>query len=161
MNAPEIKLERLKPMLAAYTHAQSSTPEEDAQKRIFKYAETNGLLQKGARLFGRNTYPTDKPEPHGYEYFLTLEKAIEGTDEVAIKEFPGGLYAVLRIKSLFNIAEGWKTLFERVQKSGYEPVGLLKDEHGWINAAFEEHLNWQDTKPPSEWVFDLLVQLKE
>ena len=28
-------------------------------------AWAKGLLEKGARVFGRNTYPTDKPEPNG------------------------------------------------------------------------------------------------
>jgi len=57
-------------MQAAYVHAFSATPEEDAQRRIIDWAKSRNLTTSdGVRLFGRNTYPTENPEPHGYEYY--------------------------------------------------------------------------------------------
>ena len=55
--------------------------------------------------WSRNTYPTNDPEPHGYEYFLTvgLDVVVEG--DVDVKEIPGGLYAVLRFTDLARIGE--------------------------------------------------------
>jgi len=39
------------------------------------WAKPKGLLEKdiGTRVFGRNTYPTDNPEPHGYEFFADYQ----------------------------------------------------------------------------------------
>jgi len=162
LEKPDVKLQRLTPMTAAYVHADGPNPEEDARKIITQYSTTNGLTQKkGARLFGRNTYPTDAPEPHGYEYYLTVDSDVKSGGEISIKEVPGGLYAVLEVKNLFNIVEGWKSLFSWVESKGHEPVGLTKGEHGWVNSAFEELVNWQEDKPPTEWVFNLWVQLKK
>ncbi len=37
------------------------------------------MPEKGveARLFGRNTYPTMRPEPHGYALFLTWVRMLK------------------------------------------------------------------------------------
>jgi len=158
----EVRVERLKAMRATYTHALSDTPEEDAGKKIMGWAKPKGLLEKGsrARLFGRNTYPTDNPEPHGYEFFLTVGPDIEPEGEIEIKEIPGGLYAVLRFKDLNHIGEAWSYLWKWIEESEYEHIGWQKGEHGWVN-GFEEHLNWYEQKPQNEWIFDLWVQLKE
>ncbi len=156
----QVKLERLNSMTAACTHAIGAAPEEDALKKILQFAQINDLVKADVRLFGRNTYPTDAPEPHGYEYYLTVNANIQPSNEVAIKQVPGGLYAVYTVKNLFNLVEGWKQLFAWIESSGYEPVGVSKGEHGWVNNAFEELVNWQSEKPPTEWVFNLWVQLK-
>jgi hypothetical protein len=65
----EVRLERLETMRVLYTYGFDDTPEEDAGKKMIELAKFNGLMEKncGARLFGRNVYPTDKPEPYGYE----------------------------------------------------------------------------------------------
>lgn len=158
----EVKLQRLNAMPAAYVHVLSQSPEEDALRTILEYTKINGLTQKtGVRLFGRNTYPTDKPEPHGYEYYLTIDKSAKPMGQVSFKELPGGLYAALSVKNLFKIAEGWANLFSWVESSGHEPVGVTKGGHGWVNSAFEELVSWQQEQPPTEWVFNLFVQLRE
>ena len=68
----KVRIERLETLRAAHVHVQSETPEEDAWKKMESWAKPKGLFEKGARVFGRNTYPTDNPEPHGYEFFLTV-----------------------------------------------------------------------------------------
>lgn len=157
----EFRLERLETMRAAYTHAFSDTPEEDAGRRITEWAKSEGLMKKsvGARLFGRNTYPTDKPEPHGYEFYLTVDHDIEPEGDIEASEIPGGLYAVLRFKNLYKIGEAWEKLWKWIEESDYEHAGWKKGEHGWVD-GFEEHLNWQEEKPQNEWKFDLWVKLK-
>jgi len=158
----EVRLERLKTMRAFYTHAFSDTPEEDAGKRIIEWAKSKGLIEKsiGARLFGRNTYPTDKPEPHGYEFYLTVDSDIKPEGDIKTREIPGGLYAVLSFKNLYKIREAWEKMWKWIEESEYEPADLKKGEHGWVD-GFEEHLNWQEEKTPTEWTFNLWVQLKE
>ncbi len=158
----EVRLERLETTRAVYTHVLSDTPEEDAWRKIERWAKPKGLLEEDSRtrVFGRNTYPTDNPEPHGYEFFLTVGPDAEPEGDIKVGEIPGGLYAVLRFKNLDNIRKAWGHLWNWIKNSEYEHVGWQKGEHGWYN-GFEEQLNWYEKKPPNEWVLDLWVQLKE
>ena len=158
----EVRLERLKTMRAAYSHSSSNTPEEDAKKMIIEWAKSIGLMEKriNARLFGRNTYPTDKPEPHGYELYLTVDSDIELGEDVEIREIPEGLYAVLRFTDLNKIREAWEKFWKWFKDSKYKPVDLKKNKHGWVN-GFEEQVNWREEKPQIEWIFNLWVQIKE
>lgn len=162
LKSMEVRKERLDTMRAAYVHVLSDAPEEDAGKRIIKWAETKHLHRKSVkpRLFGRNTYPSNNPEPHGYEYYLTVSPDIEPLDDIETQEIEGGLYGVLRFKNLEKIREAWEYLWNWIKESEYEYVGWKKGKHGWVN-GFEEHLNWYEKKPQNEWIFDLWVQLKE
>lgn len=157
-----VRVERLEAMRVAHIHVLSDTPEEDAWRKMEAWARPIGLLNKhvGTRVFGRNTYPTDNPEPHGYEFFLTVDPDIKTEGDIDIKEIPGGLYAVLRFRNLNNIGEAWKHLWKWLEESEYEHLGWRKGDHGWVD-GFEEHLNPFDGKPHEEWTFDLRVQLKE
>jgi len=157
----EVRLERLETMRAAHVHAFSETPEEDAWKKMTTWAKPKGLLKEGlgTRVFGRNTYPTDNPEPHGYEFFLTVGDEVEAEGEIDIREIPGGLYAVLRFEGLENMRDAWERLWKWIEESEHEHVGWSKGEHGWYN-GFEEHLNLLE-ESQQKWIFDLWVQLKE
>jgi hypothetical protein len=68
----KISVEKREPLRAVYAYALTETPEEDAWKKIQVWAGQKGLLakEKGTKVFGRNTYPTDNLEPHGYELSL-------------------------------------------------------------------------------------------
>jgi DNA gyrase inhibitor GyrI len=158
----EVRVERFETLRALYTYAFSDTPEEDAEKEIMKMAKTSGLLEKTteARMFGRNVYPTDKPEPHGYEFYLTVPDEIKPEGDHKMKELPSGLYAVLRFKNLIRIREAWEKIWRWIEESSYEHVGWKKSEHGWVG-GFEERIDWQEERPHTEWTFDLWVQLKE
>ncbi|MCX9088573.1 MAG: GyrI-like domain-containing protein [Candidatus Methanoperedens sp.] len=125
------------------------------------WAKPKGLLlEKGARVFGRNTYPTDNPEPHGYEFFLTVGRDIESDGDIDMRQIPGGLYVVLRFKNLENIGNAREHLWNWIKENKYEYIGMRKGDHGWFN-GFEEQINWHEGMPPNEWVFDLWVQLRE
>jgi DNA gyrase inhibitor GyrI len=155
------QLTQLNPLTAAYVYSLSQSPEEETLTKILEYAKTSGLTQKKLRLFGRNIYPTDKPEPHGYEYYLTSDSTIKTKGEVVTGEVSGGLYAVLEIKNLLSIGEGWQKLFSWVEANGHLPVGVSRGKYGWVNSAFEELLDWHQQKPPNEWCFCLWVQIRE
>jgi DNA gyrase inhibitor GyrI len=158
----EVRLERLKTLRTICTHVLSDAPEEDARNRIMEWAEARGLLKRSVkpRLFGRNTYPTDNPAPHGYECYLTVDSFIEPEGDIKMAEIKGGLYAVLRFTQLERIRDAWQRLWDWIKKSEYEHVGWKKGKHGWVN-GFEEHLNWYNQKPHNEWIFDLWVELIE
>jgi hypothetical protein len=111
-------------------------------------------------VFGRNTCPTDAPEPHGYEVFLTVSPAVEPTDDVAIGAIPGGLYAALRFTDISTIGAAWRRLWDWIAASEYDHVGLTRGEHGGVN-GYEERLDWREPNSPSKWTFDLWVQLHE
>jgi hypothetical protein len=152
------ELSRLNSMAAAHVYSLNQPPEEEALNAALMYAKKSGLTEKTSRLFGRNIYLTDKPEPHGYEYYLTAEKTEPG---IEVGEVSGGLYAVLDVKNLFKITEAWRTLIEWVEANGYPAVGVKRGPHGWVNSAYEELLDWQQQKPPEEWRFRLWMQLQE
>lgn len=78
-------------------------------------------------MFGRNVYPTDKPEPHGYELYLTIPDEIKPEGDPKMKELPSGLYAVLRFKNLLRIREAWEKLWKWIEESSYEHVGWKKE----------------------------------
>jgi DNA gyrase inhibitor GyrI len=153
-----VRLERLGTMRAAHVHVLSDAPEEGAMKKMIAWAERKGIGE--ARLFGRNTYPTDNPEPHGYELFLTVGPEIQPDESIDIVELHSGLCAVLRFQNLNEIGEAWKKLWGWIEESKREHIGMKKGEYGWVD-GYEEHLNWHEKKPQNEWIFDLWLQLKE
>lgn len=156
----EPKILRLNTMAAAHFYSLNQPPEEEALTAALQYAKNSGLSEQSSRLFGRNIYLTDQPEPHGYEYYLTVDKT-KPIGDAAVDEVASGLYAVLEVKNLFSLTEGWQTLLGWVKANGHKQVGVKKGPHGWINSAYEELLDWQQQKPPEEWRFRLWVQLKE
>ena len=164
MSEFDVRFEWLHPSKVAYVHASGDNPEEAAMAKILKWADSKGLTgQHELSLFGRNTYPTDHPEPHGYEYYLTFNGDFKPEGEIEIKTLPAGLYAVLRFKNLFMIQDAWMRLIKWVQENGHEQVGMSKGAYGWVNSGFEELINWQELKnqkPPTEWLFDLWLQIK-
>jgi DNA gyrase inhibitor GyrI len=125
-----VRLEKLKLMRAAHVHVLSETPKEDANRKLMGWAERNGVVKQGARLFGRNTYPTDNLEPHGYEFFLTIAQDVKSKGDVDLKEITGGSYAVLRFTSLEKIGEAWQKLWKWFEESKREQTGFRKEEHG-------------------------------
>lgn len=157
----EVRLERLSAMRAAHVHSFSESPEEDAWRKIETWARSIGLFEEslGTRVFGRNTYPTTEPEPHGYEFFLTVSYDVELEDGIDVLEIPHGLYAVLRVESLDNLGEAWERMWNWIGESEHEHVGWRKGEHGWCD-GFEENLTPLE-KDPEKWVFDLWVKLRE
>jgi hypothetical protein len=155
---PELVI--LKPMAAIHFFSLNQPPEEEALTAALQYADKYGLTEQTSRLFGRNIYLTNQPEPHGYEYYLTIDKT-SSDKKVESDLIAGGLYAVLEIKNLFSITEGWKTLNEWIQSNGHKTVGVKRGPHGWVNNAYEELLDWQQQKPPEQWRFRLWMQLQE
>jgi effector-binding domain-containing protein len=158
----ELRIERFNAMRSINVQSLDNNPEEDALRKILEYARNNNLLDKPyVRLFGRNFYPTIKSEPHGYEYYLTVQGEIKPTREMVIRNIPDGLYATLRVKGVFEIPQGWKSLFGMVEASGYKPVGVSRQIYGWATAGFEEIINWQSEASPQAWNINLWLQLKE
>lgn len=156
----EPELRRQQSMAAAHFYSLSSQPEEEALTSALQYAKNNGLTEKTSRLLGRNIYLTDKPEPHGYEYYLAADRT-RLIGNASLGEVSGGLYAVVEVKGILSLPEGWKNLLEWAAANGYRAVGVKMGPHGWVNSAYEELLDWTQQKPPEEWHFRLWIQLCE
>lgn len=160
-----IRLEKIKIMRAAYFHALSDNPEEDAWKKAEKWADQKGLLKKEStlRIFGRNTYPTENPEPHGYGFFITITPDIKVEKDIFIRLIAGGLYAVALCEGLEQMGIVWPELWKWVGESEYNYIGETKGDNGF-ELGFEEHLNWYSTfieKSEKKFIFNLMLQLWE
>ncbi|MFX1585956.1 MAG: GyrI-like domain-containing protein [Promethearchaeota archaeon] len=161
----KIKIERVKSLRAAYFHTFSEAPESDAWKKAESWAKEKELLRKDSnvRIFGRNTYPTKDPEPHGYGYFITITSNITINEDISIRIIPGGLYAVSRCEGVEQIGETWANLWNWLNESEYDYIGEIKGEFGY-ELGFEEHLNWYPfmvEKSDEKLIFNLMLQLWE
>ena len=158
----EVQIKRIETMRAVYSYAFSDTPEQDAWIHIETWAKPKGLLtkEKGTRLFGRNTYPTDNPEPHGYELYVTVDDEVKPEGNIKVGEIPGGLYIVLMSTKLIGMGDAWRYLWKWLEESECEFIGWKKGEHGWVN-GYEEYLNPFEDKPTSEWLFNLWIPVKD
>ncbi len=161
----EIRIEKIKSERAVYFHALSETPEEDVWNKAEFWAKKKGLIDKGSkiRIFGRNTYPTENPEPHGYGYFVTVPPNFRVEKEISVRIIPEGLYAIVRCEGLEEISKTWESLWKWVNESKYEYIGETKGEYGY-ELGFEEHLNWYSAmidKSENMFIFDLMLQLND
>ena len=95
------ELSSLNSMVAAHVYSLNQPPEEEALKAVLQYAKNNGLTEKTSRLFGRNIYLTDKPEPHGYEYFLTGDNLTRAVGEVI-----GGIVRGIEVREPLQLKRG-------------------------------------------------------
>ena len=162
----EVRLERMKTRRAAYFHVLSDNPEEEAWSKAASWLEEKGLLKKDAlvRILGRDAFPTQNPEPHGYGFFIPLTPDIEISDDIFARMIPGGLYAVARCVGLENIHETWGKFREWIEKSEHRYIGGTKLEHLGYEFGLEEVVNWHEALVEGQMdkaVFDLWIPLFE
>ena len=164
-NKIEVRIKRLDAMRAVFFHSLSNTPEEDAWNRAKSWAEKKGLLQvnSSTRIFGRNIYPTENPEPHGYGIYITVPPKIKEESEILVRSIPGGLYAVVKCEGLEEMSFKWPDLWKWVENSEHQYIGETKGEYGY-ELGFEEYLNWYSAlveKNTINMIFDLMLQVRE
>ncbi len=160
-----IKLEKSNTMRAAFFYEFSKAPEEDSWKKAYVWAEKKGLLKKykETRIFGKNIYPTENPEPHGYGFYVTITPDIKFESNIIVRLIPGGLYAVVRCEGFEQMGLAWPMLWDWVKNSEYEYIGETKEEYGY-ELGLEEHINWYATlveKSENNYIFNLMIQLWE
>lgn len=120
----DVKIVRLEPMKVVSFHAIGRSPEQAAWDKLITWAKPLGILHDPAnRLFGfNNPDPSPGNPEYGYEVWIQVDD--DFIDEnVTVKEFPGGDYAVTRVevpKGKFEvIGKAWMELVEWRKKSGY------------------------------------------
>jgi DNA gyrase inhibitor GyrI len=133
MSELDVRIVKLEPLRVASAHAYSGSPEEDAMKKLIAWAKPKGLLDdpQQHRVFGfNNPDPSPGSPNYGYEFWIVVGPDVEPEGEIAIKEFPGGLYAVTRceVKNPWDDIPGtWKRLAAWRENSKYRGAN-----HQWL-----------------------------
>jgi DNA gyrase inhibitor GyrI len=119
-----IGMETLDPLHVACYRAASPTPEDDASRYLEDWIARQNLSLP-ARHFGFDVDVTGRQRQagyRGYEVWVTVPTDVPPSAGVTIRDFQGGLYAVMTIYTPFDdpfarIPSGWKRLHEWVIQS--------------------------------------------
>ena len=148
MKDPEVRIVDLPPMRVACAHGFGAGPEEEADEKIQAFVAERGLTD--FQRFGfNNPNPSPGSPNYGYDIWVTVGPDVEGTDDVQVKVFEGGLYAVTRFKGLQNIGAVWQSLVNWCDESPYQLA-----HHQWLEAL----LTPSDVAM-EEYVFDLYLPI--
>ncbi len=159
MDDPEVRIKTLPPMQVASFHAYSPEPEIDAKKKLLAWAKSHGYWQAPPtmQVFGFNNPTASEGSPnYGYEYWITVGPEVEADNLVTIKEFSGGLYAVLRCDVTQAdpydvIPATWQKLVRWLETSHYK-----HGNHQWL----EEELT-RNEEVGQNFVLDLYLPIAE
>jgi DNA gyrase inhibitor GyrI len=148
MEALEVRIVDLAPMRVACAHGFGESPEGIAQEKMQAFISERGLTD--TQHFGfNNPNPSPGSPNYGYDAWVTVGPDVQGTDEIEIKTFEGGLYAVTRFKGLENIGAVWRALVNWRDVSPYQEA-----HHQWLEAL----LTPSDVAMV-EYVFDLYLPI--
>lgn len=127
-DAMDVRIIQLKPMKVASYRAESSSPEQDAWSVILKWTEERGLQNLSTtRYFGFNNPSPENGNPvYGYEVWVTVPEDCEVSEDITIKQFDGGEYAVASTY-LHEITDRWQKLARWVEQSEY-----TMGRHQWL-----------------------------
>ncbi len=137
----EVRIQSLEPLRVACFRAAGLEPEHDAFGAAFAWLEKQGLsLAGGQRLFGFDVEVSPEQAQagqRGYEVWASLPEALKSTPEVPVRDFSGGLYAVMKVSDPFTdpfavIPTGWQRLAQWAEASPEYAIGA----HQWL----EEHI---------------------
>jgi hypothetical protein len=84
-------------MLVAWVRVVSAMPEQEAWTLLSAWAGPAGLLDDRVAhpVFGFNNPPPAAGSPeYGFEFWVGVDAHTTPPEPIALKEFPGGLYAV-------------------------------------------------------------------
>ncbi len=153
MQEVKVRLVTLPRMRVALARGFGASPEPIAWEKLLNWARDNGISTElgKTRFFGFNDPDPSVGSPnYGYEQWMTVPQDVNGSGEVQVTEFAGGLYAVARC-TLGNIGEAWRSLAASVEQSNCE-IGS--------GQCLEECLSSAPAKFPDA-VFDLFLPVKK
>ncbi|MCG3120336.1 MAG: hypothetical protein ALAOOOJD_02995 [bacterium] len=153
----KVNIVQLAPMHVASIHAFSETPERDAWEKLRAWAKPQRLLEdiNLHPIFGFNSpSPSKDRKEYGYEFWIGVGPEIQAENEIVIKDFAGGLYAVTTCKLIGDpegtIQEIWMKLWHWVQASRYQ----------W-RKTHELEKPHDLSAPEPDWVVDLYLPIAE
>lgn len=133
-----VQIVALEAMRVARTHAIGSSPETLAYTKMVKWAKAGQILE-GARLFGfDNPSPEANKSEYGYEVWMTVAESVKPAEDITLRDFEGGLYAVAEVIGVENIGQAWQGLVQWQKSSEYQ-----KGQHQWL----EENIDSLDAPP--------------
>ena len=154
----DVRIINLPAMRVASFHAFSSSPEVEAWDKAVNWAKSHGFWQEppALRIFGfNNPDPSPGSPNYGYEFWLTVGTDVKSDGENKIKEFSGGMYAVLRCDVTGNpwdiIPPTWGKLVKWFEASHYK-----HGNHQWL----EEHLSHSQSQGQG-FVLDLYLPISD
>lgn len=139
MSALDVRIVELPALRVASGLGFGTGPEGLAWEKIFSFLREKNLWDEMESLsyFGfNNPDPTPGSPNYGYEQWVVVPGAVQGTAEVTIKTFDGGLYAVTRNVGIPNIFNTWQNLFAWREDSPYGH-GSHQWLEQWINPSRE------------------------
>ena len=158
MENEDIRIVTLPPMRVASFYAFSSSPEAEAWNKLVIWAKEHTCWQDApdTRIFGFNNPDPSAVSPnYGYEYWLVLSPDIHAGEEIKVKDFSGGMYAVLHCDVKANqfdiIGTSWCKLV-KWRDASHNKHG----NHQWL----EEHLTCFESND-SGFVLDLYLPIVE
>ncbi len=122
MSDLDVRIEEMKPMRVASIKVVSENPEQDAWEKLKLWADARGYFGNIEEhpVFGfNNPNPSPDRKDYGYEFWIKVPTDTESDGEIQMKDFPGGLYAVVTHAGLPN-PEVWVSLWNWVQSSSHE-----------------------------------------
>ena len=153
MNDLAVRIVKLEPLRVASFHGFGPNPEHLAAEKLAAWAGPRGYLADPARhrIFGfNNPNPSPGSPNYGYEFWIVVGPEVEATEEVPVREFGGGLYAVARCQGVEAIGPTWGRLVQWLTDSRYGHA-----EHQWL----EEHLNPSFPAADDELLLDLYAPI--
>lgn len=151
MNTLDVKIVTLDPMRVASVQAFGPSPELAAWEKLKVWAGPRGLLAgpDRPRIFGfNNPSPSPASPNYGYEFWIVVGSEVHTDDQVEVKQFGGGLYAVTRCQGVETITDTWKQLVAWLAASPYRQA-----HHQWL----EEHISVDML--PDDLVLDLYAPI--
>ena len=161
-----IRVTYLEPCRVASFHvADSLTPEEEAYSLFNEWAERKGLLpeHRFIPLIGFNHPWGPVGEKRGYEFWCVLDNLgdIELSDTI-VKEFSGGLYAVVTIPGLDRIMQGIQLIHQWIQEHPkYETNYPENYKHGIDPVPEYEVIYTPVTSKPEEFILDYYIPIRQ
>jgi DNA gyrase inhibitor GyrI len=151
MSNPEVRIVKLENLRVAASLGFGTGPEPQAWQKLQAWMQRNGITDlKAHRFFGFNNPDPNPGSPnYGYEQWITVGADAQGDDDATVKDFPGGLYAVMRCQGIPN-PQIWGELVKWRDSSPYRPAN-----HQWL----EECLTPEMPADESQWVFDLYLPI--
>ncbi len=156
MSELEVRIVELPPMRVASGLGFGNEPEMLAWDKIFNFLKEKGMWEEMQNL---EYYGFNNPDPspgspnYGYEQWVVVPEGVEGTEDVTVKQVPGGKYAVTRCEGIPNIHQTWQALVAWREDSQY-----LYGGHQWLE-------KWVNPTPkglaPDELVMDLFMPIVE
>jgi AraC family transcriptional regulator len=158
MEDQDIRIVTLPAMRMASFYAFSSSPETEAWNQAVNWARSHGCWQEApiVRIFGFNNPDPSAGSPnYGYEYWVTIGDDVRTDRDTKIKDYNGGMYAVLRCDVIANpweiIPASWGKLVKWLESSHYR-----HGNHQWL----EEHLS-RSVVNDNGFVLDLYLPISD